>query len=174
MYQWRVTKYNPRFRNRQGVYLAEDWISVSDIGHSFNHYQLNLGDYLVMETNYVSTAMHFLKESGLSSLYLVDLETEIEIPPIVQELGLDQLLYNGSKLHEKQQVSGEEIERVCRLNLRNLLWCKLEEEKFFVHFGYDYYMYLGSFVQCLHSIIYAQKVGLFVEQMQSPYYSNHP
>ena len=171
MYQWRVTKYNPRSRNRKGAYLAEDWTSVSDIGDTFNNHQLELDAYLAVENNYVSTAMQFLKESGLSSLYVVELETDAAIPSIVKEIGLDKLLYESSEIYEKKQVYGKEIERICRLNLRNLTWCKLEEKgKFFIHFGYDYYMYIGSFVACINSIIYAQKVDLFVEKIKSPYY----
>jgi hypothetical protein len=38
-----------------------------------------------------------------------------------------------------------DIERICRLNLREALWCKLEDEGGqFVHFGWDYYMYIGG------------------------------
>ena len=169
MHQWRVSKYNPRFRNRKGVYQADDWTCPSDIGKVFNGHRLELDEYLAMEDRYVSTAMHFREESGLSSLTVVGLETEIEVSPTVRQIGLDELLLQGSELQEEQQLSGAELARACRLNLRNLLYCKVEESgKFFIHFGYDYYMYLGSFLPCPDSVRYGQEVGLFVEPMRSP------
>ncbi|NET61271.1 MAG: hypothetical protein F6K47_35635 [Symploca sp. SIO2E6] len=170
MYQWRVTKYNPRFRNRQGVYQVEDWTCVSDIGKTFNGHRLELEEYLATEERYVLTAMHFLEESGLSSLEVRELEADQEVSPTVKHIGLDNLLLQGSELHEKQKLSKTEIARACRLNLRNLLWCKLEETgKFFIHFGYDYYMYVGSLLPCPDSISYSQEIGIFVETMSSPY-----
>ena len=34
MNHWRVTKYNPQYRNRKGVYTKEEWTEVADIGNS--------------------------------------------------------------------------------------------------------------------------------------------
>ncbi|MFL0507599.1 hypothetical protein ACH0B5_17895 [Ureibacillus sp. 179-F W5.1 NHS] len=31
-YQWRITKYNPAFRDQDGAYMKDEWISSSDIG----------------------------------------------------------------------------------------------------------------------------------------------
>ena len=170
MYQWRVTKYNPRFRNRKGYYQIEDWTSVSDIGKTFGGRRLEVEEYLATEECYVSTAMRFLQESGISSLEVKELETDVEVPKIVRKIGLDKILLQGSQLKEKQRLLETEIAHVCRLNLRNLLWCKLEQSnKFFIHFGYDYYMYVGSFFSCPNSIRYGERVNLFIEFMHSPY-----
>jgi hypothetical protein len=44
------------------------------------------------------------------------------------------------------------------------------KDKFFVHFGWDYYMYIGSSVNCPSLIKIAKDNGLFVEEVRSPYY----
>jgi len=59
---------------------------------------------------------------------------------------------------------------VCRLVLREILWCKLESTNgFYIHFGYDYYMYVGSPVSSQRAIDYGKQNGLYVEEMESPY-----
>jgi hypothetical protein len=169
MHQWRITKYDPRSRNHKGAYYPDDWTSASDIGKMFNDRRFELDDYLAMENRYVSAAMHFLEKSGLSSLVVVGLETG----SAVRGHSLDELLLQGLELQEGQRLSGDELARACRLNLRELLWCKLEEPgKFFIHFGYDYYMYVGSFYPCPESVRHAREIGLFVESMPSPYISD--
>ncbi len=44
------------------------------------------------------------------------------------------------------------------------------ENKMYVHFGYDYYMYIGVNEKCLDAINSIQASGLFVEECESPYY----
>lgn len=170
MSQWQVSKYNPLFRDDKGRYQAYDWIDASDIEGIFNGHRLGLDEYLSVESAYIATAMHFLEESGLSSLKIVELETGYTINSQVKKHQLDKLLLQGTTLKEGREYSVDELKRICRLNLRSLIWCKLEDPgKFFIHFGYDYYMFIGSFCPCHKSLDYAKKVGLFVELRRSPY-----
>jgi hypothetical protein len=68
------------------------------------------------------------------------------------------------------RLSGGALGDVCRLVLREILWCKLESENgFYIHFGYDYYMYIGGPAPSENSIAYGRQQGLFVEEMESPY-----
>ena len=39
----------------------------------------------------------------------------------------------------------------------------------YIHFGYDYYMYIGSSNACDNVRIKIQEEGLFVEEFKSPY-----
>ncbi|MFD1169946.1 hypothetical protein [Oceanobacillus caeni] len=56
------------------------------------------------------------------------------------------------------------------LTLRNIIWCKLGyKNQFFVHFGYDYYMYIGASRQCTKAINAVTRSGLFVEKFDTPY-----
>jgi hypothetical protein len=50
-------------------------------------------------------------------------------------------------------------------------WCRLEAgDDFFVHVGWDQYVYVGSNADCRRAVAFAQKQGLFVELISgSPY-----
>ena len=51
-----VTKYNPLFRNSEGVYLKDDWTDFSDIGKiRGGNKRLSYIDYVKIEDKYVST-----------------------------------------------------------------------------------------------------------------------
>jgi hypothetical protein len=39
----------------------------------------------------------------------------------------------------------------------------------YVHFGWDYYMYLGIPIHCPNALSYAKEKGIFVEPFVSPY-----
>lgn len=170
MFEWRVTKYGPQFRENNGAYIRNEWTSVSDIGHKFNDEIFEQTKYLKMEDLYVSIAMLFFQEIGLPFLTILELEIVDNIPPEIEKLGLANISHSYSSFVNGQQLTSSEIEAVCRLNLRELIWCKLEEPgKFFIHFGYDYYMYIGSILPSIKPIESAQKNGLFVEEKLSPY-----
>lgn len=68
-----------------------------------------------------------------------------------------------------------QIERVIRLNLRETLWCKLEDAAGrFLHFGWDYYTYVGVPTPCPKACALASRRGLFVEPFKSPYRGDEP
>ncbi len=66
---------------------------------------------------------------------------------------------------------GSELARLIRLNLREVCWTKLERaQNTYLHFGYDYYMYIGtdSTVARVEDIHFPNL--LFVEWFESPYH----
>lgn len=152
---WRITKYNPRFRAQDGRYLKDEWTSCSDIGRTFDGSELTPEAYTAVESAYLRSAMSFVAESMVPDLQVVSVENYVDSPPPVTD---GQLIHGGL------------LEDVCRLNLRESMWCKLERrDSFFIHFGYEYYMYIGSQSPCIQSIRIATDAGLFVEEMKSPY-----
>ena len=155
--QYRVTKYNPANRNLKGIYRADEWTSCGDIGHVFAGVELTPDGYQKVEDAYVAAALEFLKESGCQSLHIVGLENSRGY----SEFGLD--LMDGTSL------ALPDIDRVVRLNLQEKIWCKLEDAGIFIHFGYDYYMYLGVPSPSVDAARFAQSLGLFVEMYASPY-----
>jgi hypothetical protein len=73
-------------------------------------------------------------------------------------------------IKEGDWIEEENISSFCRLILRDILWCKLKyNRKIFVHFGWDFYMYIGSALACSEKILTIEKDSLFVEPFQSPY-----
>ena len=166
MHQWRVTKYDPRRRGPDGAFVGDDWTAASDIGGSFAGRVLTVAEYLAIEDKYVRAALHFAAEAGVDALAIVGLE---EHGAQAADPTGGACLVDGLVLRDGDRVGGEALAQTCRLNLRALLWCKLEDARMFIHFGYDFYMYIGSIVPCPASIADARELGLFVEPMASPY-----
>jgi hypothetical protein len=53
--------------------------------------------------------------------------------------------------------------------LREEFCCRLQNAAGFVHFGWDYYMYIGVPHPCPTAEALALNLGLFVEELDSPY-----
>ena len=169
MYCYRITKYNPKFRDSSGAYKKDDWISFSNIGKSFENKVLSAEGYLNTEEAYVKTISFFMDGLGIDSLIVTALE-KIKPPKINDYWYSSDLFKNYKSIDINQHLSRDIVLAIARLALRKYLWCKLESEKMFVHFGYDYYMYIGSEKKPIHIISQIEALGLFVEKIdESPY-----
>ncbi len=154
MFEFRVTKYDPVHRDCRGVYMRDEWTSVSDIGRVFGGSRLTESEYRRVETAYATTAVAFLQEAAVLSLMVAGLENHADIPlPLA----------DGSSL------GLAEISEVVRRVLREEFWCRLEGAEAFIHLGYDYYMYVGLPHACPDAERLANQLGLFVEPFPSPY-----
>lgn len=170
-YQWRITKYNPDFRDVDGSYtLEKEWPCPSQIGKIIYGKEFTLGEYLCVEAAYVNTVMAILSECKLNTLRVL-LLSKSYVTPEVRTSELYEREFDELDLQVDKIVNANEIRTICTMILRNFLDCQLYlKDKFFVHFGWDYYMYIGSNVNCPSSIKFAKNNGLFVEETRSPYY----
>jgi hypothetical protein len=128
MNEYRITKYNPAFRDSGGAYTKNEWIMFAEIGESFEGVVVTQEEYDRVEGAYVNVALSFLREAGISSLRVDGLQNGKKMPLSFSEggvLSLDQ--------------AGDVIRRV----LREEFWCRLESTNGFVHIGWDYYMFVG-------------------------------
>ncbi len=163
MLYFRITKYNPIFRNEHGHYKKDDWSSVSDIGKTFDGELLTAADYLNIENAYVKAITMLMKTLHIKVLTISKLEKRRIIPsPITPSKGL---LDTHSAIVNNQKVSVEVVANIVRLALREDIWCELLSPEMEVYFGYDYYMYaaVSHIDQTLIDTI--EETGLFVEQM---------
>lgn len=168
MNSWRVTKYDPAFRDERGAYLKDEWTSVSDVGTPFDGVTLTFEEYSKTEDAYVSTALSFVSEAGLDALTITYLETYGVAEARAEDL--QGIAFDPKLAKQGLALSCAALDDVCRLVLREILWCKLESGSgFYIHFGYDYYMYIGSPVPSEKAIAHGRQRGLFVEEMVSPY-----
>jgi hypothetical protein len=163
MGSYRVTKYNPEFRDERGAFLWDEWISVSDIGRAFDGVVLSAQEYLRIEDGYVLTLQRALEAAGIKSLVVRDLQLN---PPSKRvapsHIPIDETLVNGAS------IGGEALERLTRQALRGDLWCRLQGVgDSFVHFGYDYYMYVGGERVTIAPEMLAP--GMYAEVFDSPY-----
>lgn len=168
-YQWRITKYNPAYRNAEGHYLRDEWTSASDIGKPFLEEILTLDDYLQVEKAYVDTVMKFLEVYQIESIRLIHLET-YGLYDVDKSSPLYDATFDTIPLAEDMLVTIAQIPIVCKMALREFIHCQLITEDFFAQFGYDYYMYIGAISIQQEALQFATKQHLFVEQMTSPYY----
>lgn len=171
MYYWRISKYDPAFRSESGGYYLEDWTSASDIDNIFGGSKLTYERYIQIENVYIQSIYSFLHDVKISSLIMINLEKKMSLneKSVLNRYRLNWLL-NSHKIYDGKTIDISDIGDICRLNLRELIWCKLElQNKFYIHFGYDYYVYVGSCFNCENAIRTTQEVGLYVEFKKSPY-----
>jgi hypothetical protein len=152
MFEYRVTKYDPAVRHSGGTYT--EWTSVSDIGRVFGGTPLTRAEYQRVESAYITSALAFLRESGVASLSIRGLENH----------GTALLAFGNGDI-----LSLEQVEAILPQVLREEFWCKLEGPDSFIHVGYDYYMYVGVPLACPKSEHLAASLGLFPEPFPSPY-----
>jgi hypothetical protein len=60
------------------------------------------------------------------------------------------------------------ISGIVRRILREEFWCRLKGSEGFIHFGWDYYMYVGVPHPCPTAEARATELGLYVEEFASP------
>ena len=149
MFEYRVTKYDPKFRDPSGVYVRDEWTRYSDVGRS-----VSLDDYLFVEANYVNVAVSFLREACVERLRMQDVENSHRTAGVPDE---------GTALESQYWVGA------FRSVLREDYWCRFESDEAFVHFGWDYYMYIGVTRDCPGARGMAESSGLFIEECSSPY-----
>jgi hypothetical protein len=172
MYWWRITKYNPQNRDSSGLYLTSEWTSFSDIGKCFNGTILTRNDYMVIENLYVDAVISFAEALGVYSVYATSFEeSDFQSPNCIQKNGINtaDVLF---KIKHNRVLYFEEMKLVIRMILREMIWCKLESNSHLkIHFGYDYYMYIGvsNYSKAKSIISKIQASGLFVECYESPY-----
>ncbi len=167
MYWWRVTKYNPENRDGQGAYLLDEWTDFSEVGRKFSGKVFTLVEYLEMESLYVNAVLAFVECLKVDNLTIYGLEKHVTLK---KRDPLSAYLYPLYEKKNGQNIRREEIANYVRLILRNFLWCKLKNLPFMeVHFGYDYYMYIGSAKPCYEVHEKIEQSGLFIEYYLSPY-----
>lgn len=143
---YRITKYNPKFRDNVGKYKNSDWTFISD--------NVPMEDYLKYENKYAKTVIDCVSLCGVKKLI---------VTPIGHENSQFKLSRTKLEINSKDWGS---IDTIVRLVLREKFWAKINSTKsFYVHFGWDYYMYIGgSFKLKMNKIN-----GLYIEEFKSPY-----
>lgn len=167
-FAWRISKYDPELRDAQGHFEGNDWTFFAQVGRSFNGKRLTYEDYVAVENVYVHSIMRFLSDAGLASLQVSGLT-----PPsatFMPSRELQDILLRPEDLRNDSVIELDWLADVIRLNLREIDWCKLQEVgRFYLHFGWDYYVYIGSTSPSLGAIRRAEQDGLHVEARASPY-----
>lgn len=169
MNEYRVTKYNPEFRNDYGHYTGAgwnptvriddgppftkvEWTMFKEIGGTFSGVVFTREEYDRVEDGYVQVAVTFLRESGESSMRVAGIEKRGRL------VDFD----NGGVLQLAR------IGEIIRPTLREEIYCRLEGNDSFIHFGWDFYMYIGVPHPCPGAEARAAELRLYVEECASP------
>ena len=151
MHSFRITKYNPKFRDNSGAYLIEDeWTEFSDVGKL-----VTLDQYEKVESAYINSLKLLLNQSGLSNLNIVNLENY-----------QDKYNFSGNS------IPCNEFARAFRSVLRSEYWCMFVNGHSYVHFGYDFYSYISIPRVSESDLGLIESWGLFVEKCKSPFLDN--
>lgn len=150
-------------RDVDGSYLNhEKWTCFSEI-----EAKVSMEEYQITEGKYLNAITTFMAEMGLNRVYVFALE---QWSDEVRNQNANEFL---SKIWIGKAVAAQEVRELAKLTLRNAIWCKLGLKKqFFVHFGYDYYMYIGASQDCKEAKEVVKETGLFIKDFKSPYLSN--
>lgn len=168
MNEYRVTKYNPAFRNNYGHYtgpgwnpavridegdfIKVGWTMFKEIGKAFSGVVFTREEYDRVEEAYVQAALSFLRESGQSVMRVAGIEKRGKTV----------------EFDEGDALPLARIGEIIRPILKEEYWCRLEGNEGFLHFGSDYYMYVGVSHPCPGAEARAAELGLYVEEFASP------
>ena len=152
-YEYRITKYDPRWRNADGHYTKDEWTSFAEVGKSVGGQRLTMAEYLAVEEKYLTVLHALLREAGVKDLELKDFENR-----------------KAPRLRFRSPMTLARALAFARLALREKVWGKLiASRRAYVHFGWDYYLYVGLSRRTPLAIQTARSLALFVEPLRSPY-----
>lgn len=171
MHYYRTTKYNPIFRNHLGVYQKNEWTSYSDIGNVYDNIILIPEDYLKIENAYIEAISLVMKFLNIKLLNIKNLEKSNN-PPQKTDYFYDlKILNTYNMIKNNMHIDNETVLTIARLCLRENLWCKIESDEMCIHFGWDYYMYIGTKNKITSALLKKFKsLELYIEEIEkSPY-----
>jgi hypothetical protein len=157
-YKYRISKYNPRYRNVVGFYEKEEWTHFGQVGTKIDGRVLTRKRYQRVEKAYLDTIRDLLRESMVSRLQIARLRLIGNMSPTIKTL------------RQKQWVDIATVIKLCRLSLREQLEVDLRvPRRVYLHFGSDFYVYVGLPTAIPNAIARAEKRGIYIEDKASPY-----
>jgi hypothetical protein len=168
MRHYRVTKYNPNLRSKDGAYRRHDWTSVFDVGKQFDGGILSVEDYLRTEDRYIDAIR--ISASLTNSVEFVVDGIECTCEPAQLPSGIREDSISMLRDFTAKEPGTFPLSTACvfaRLALREVIWGRLASQSgLYVHFGYDFYMYIGHAGNQLEHLVLND---LYVEDFPSPY-----
>lgn len=152
MNEYRISKYNDEFRIN-GIYTKDEWTSIGDIGKKYGDSVFTYEEYLRVEAAYLNVIRAVCKAVSIKYLTVQGIED----------------YKNICQFSVKQKVELNDIIQISQDCLREKYWCRLQSKELFVHFGYDYYIYIGTALPFDIMFKIVKEQGLYIEKCNSPY-----
>lgn len=121
-----IVKYPPSGYNKDGIYMYDDWTSISDIGKSFNGKIFSAKDYLKVENQYINTVLMIMSE--LDCKYLTIAYIEVNQNEMINDIEMYEKKYGVNitgtfpNLKKGMRISRINIPNILRLCLRELCY----------------------------------------------------
>ena len=144
--KYSIVKYRPEFYDEHGVYMKDEWTSVSDIGNIFDGEELTKDQYLEVENAYISTVKELVAAAGCKYLSVVGIE-DYGLRRAKAFNNENKAMYQiVSQYTEGHRLSVNDIDYVMKLCLREQYWCILANGRHNVQLdvGYEYYLHFYS------------------------------
>jgi hypothetical protein len=158
-YAWRVTKYDPADRDEHGRYTGPETV---------------YSDHGPVEQAYLDAVAAFAEDAGVARLAIRDPQVaglvNFGVEPPVEGHGLAGLFPPDlAGYHDGAEVPLPVALALVRAMLRDHgAKCRLEAEgRFFVHVGYDQYVFVGSARPCRRAVARTRRLGLFAEPVDA-------
>lgn len=164
------------FRDEAGRYLKDEWISISDIGQSFDGVILTDEEYIAIEDKYIEAVkliiqFHSLTHLSVNKFYRWSLEEELHSRERFLSLSKSYSHLYSNKLIDfylnfnEGQAGIDEVGSLCRLQLRENMGVDIfYPRKLKLFIGYDYLMGIHSSKSLEPIIPQITAMGLFVER----------
>ena len=167
-YCWRITKYNPEYRNEYGHYSKDSWTTYSEVGRICDGKIVTIEDYLLYENLYIQTIILFMNCLDISKLYITHLWKSEQIK--TDKYTTPKMKHLWKIIENNSWVNKHNVPTLVSLILRDQLWCQLSYPyRMHVDFGYDFYMYIESRKSSEEVIKAIETSGLYIEPFKSPY-----
>ena len=148
MYKYRITKYNPSFRDEEGVYTKDEWTSYYDIGKTFDGNVFLLESYKKVEQQYCSVIKEILQINNVKEVRIHNLELFKDLYKELNKKVCEIDVFANEKdlltnLRENAIVIFDDVDIYVKQILKEFFWCELcDANGIKIVFGYDYYMYV--------------------------------
>lgn len=154
-HELRVSRYRPGVPQS----ATSTWTSMSDVGQLFDDGLLSLAEYERVEQLYLAALASLLDAAGRPELTV----SEVQVAPSASAA--------ARAVRDGARVGVAEALEICRLELREELSCRLDDDqRFYVHVGFDFYLYVGCERLSPSVIAAIEGSGLFIEhKVPSPY-----
>lgn len=143
MSKYRISKYDPKYRNEKGVFLKSEWTSYWDIGKTYSGKTFYEEEYLNIERLYCSCIISILKNIGINKMFITNLEKHSlnkREKEVLKNLDALDVFY---KIKNNLIINIDNIYILLQLLLREIFWCKLKTTSDFkIIVGYDLYIYI--------------------------------
>ncbi|PHZ84767.1 DUF7683 domain-containing protein [Paremcibacter congregatus] len=174
MQQYCITKYDKSKRDKNGTYPddCDQWTESCDVGRHINGKKVQLRDYFRVEDRYIKAALALFDYADLPYLRLTNAHLHDYQMEILRKKNkhFHELSFSSIDFREDAIICRDEIPTVLKMIFRNLGEAKLEfQGKFFIHIGWDFYMYIGAHVSNNSLIEKIEEDGLYVLEWDSPY-----